>query len=206
MPTNILSILDEIRAISIEGLTYTKDKFDIDRYNKLMEITAGEYSKILDLPKNKIINELRKEVGCITPKLGIDVAITNSERKLLILKRADDDSWSLPGGWVDVGEEPFDTAIRESREEAGVEIKPLGYIAISAKGPHLYPQLTYQINILVATKPVGKDISVGLSHEHSEYGWVSEDDANTINWHPGHAKLFKPIFNYVKSGRYIPHY
>lgn len=205
MLNNILNILDVLRAIAIEGLTYAKNKYDIDRYNKIMQITAEEYSEILDLPKDKIINELRKELGCITPKLGTDVAITNTDGKLLILRRTDDNSWSLPCGWVDVGEKPFDTAIRESKEEAGINIEPMGYIAITEKGPHIYPKLTHQVNILVAAKPVREDISVSLSHEHSEYKWINEAEANDINWHPGHERLIKPIFNFIKNSSYIPH-
>jgi 8-oxo-dGTP pyrophosphatase MutT (NUDIX family) len=206
MPRNILSILDELRAISIEGLTYAKDKYDIDRYNKLMKIITGEYSEILDLSEEKIISELRKEVGCITPKLGTDVAITNIDKKLLVLKRTDDDSWSLPCGWVDVGEKPFDTAVRESKEEAGIDIEPLGYIAITEKGPHIYPKLTYQVNVLVAAKPLEKEISISLSHEHSEYKWIDDKEAKTINWHQGHERLVRPIFNFIRDGKYIPHF
>lgn len=205
MPKNILNILDEIRAIALEGLTYAKDKYDIDRYQKLLEIAAGKYSELLGLPPEKIINELRKEVGCITPKLGTDVAITNKTGELLILKRTDDGSWSLPCGWVDVGEKPFDTAIRESKEEAGIEIEPLGYIAITEKGPHLYPKMAHQINVLVAAKPVEKDVVVVLSHEHSEYKWINTDEAKNISWHPGHERLVNPIFSFIKDGRFIPH-
>jgi 8-oxo-dGTP pyrophosphatase MutT (NUDIX family) len=206
MSKNILNILDETRAISIEGLTYAKDKYDVDRYKRLMEITAVEYSKILDLPKGSVLSELRKEIGCITPKLGVDVAIINTDGELLILKRTDDNKWSLPCGWVDVGESPFDTALRESKEETGIDIKPLGYIAITEKGPHLYPKLTHQVNILVATKLVEKKTSVNISHEHSKFRWINKKEAKKINWHPGHERLIRPIFNFVEDGKYIPHF
>lgn len=206
MSKNILNILDELRAISIEGLTYAKDKYDIDRYNKLMKIVTGEYSKILDLPEDKIIKGLRKEVGCITPKLGVDVAITSLNKKLLVLKRSDDNSWCLPCGWVDVGEKPFDTAIRESKEETGIDVEPLGYIAITEKGPHIYPKLTYQVNILVVAKPVEKEFIVSLSHEHSEYRWIDEEEAKVINWHQGHERLVRPAFDFIRDGKYIPHF
>ncbi len=206
MSKNILNILDEIRAISIEGLTYAKDKYDVERYRKLMEITAKKYSEIINLPKNKIISKLRKEIGCITPKLGIDVAITNKDNEVLILKRTDDNNWSLPCGWLDIGEKPFDTAIRESKEETGINIEPLGYIAITEKGPHIYSNLTHQVNILVVTKTVEKETPICLSHEHSEYKWINEDEAKIINWHPGHERLVKPIFNFIKDNQYISHF
>lgn len=80
MPKNILTILDQLRAISIEGLTYANDKYDIERYKKLMELTTQECSELLNFLKDKIINELVKEIGCITPKLDIDVTIINTEK------------------------------------------------------------------------------------------------------------------------------
>ena len=204
MSKNFLSILDKIRAISIEGLTYAKDKYDIERYEKLMKIVLDEYTEILELPKKEIISKLQKEIGCITPKLGTDVAITNTDNKLLVLKRVDDNSWGLPCGWVDLEEKPFETAVRESIEETGIEVNPLGYIAITEKGPDSYPKLAYQVDILVATEPIAKDTSIKLSHEHSEYRWIDEEEAKNINWHAGHERLVSPIFRFIANGTFIP--
>ncbi|MDD5552065.1 MAG: NUDIX hydrolase N-terminal domain-containing protein [Candidatus Pacebacteria bacterium] len=206
MRKNILSLLDQIRAIAAEGLEYAKDNYDIERYKKLMEIAAGEYSEAAGIPQNKIEKELKKEIGCITPKLGIDIAITNKEGKLLILKRTDDSKWGVPCGWANIGEKPLETAVREAKEETNILIKPLGYIAITAKGPDDYPKLAHQIDILVATEPVGKETKVKLNHEHSDYKWIGKKETNSIDWHPGHKRLKKPIFEFVKNGKYIPHF
>lgn len=205
MRKSILSLLDQIRAIAAEGLKYAKDDYDIGRYRKLMDILSKQYSDIVDIPKKEMAKELRKEIGCITPKLGIDIVITNQEEELLVLKRTDDSKWGIPCGWVDVGETPFETATREAKEETGIVIKPLGYITIAAKGPDKYPKLVHQIDILVATESVKKNTKIKLSHEHSEYNWIVESEKDKIDWHVGHEMLKKSIFEFIKSGKYIPH-
>lgn len=206
MAKNILTILDEIRAIATEGMTYAKDNYDLERYKKLLEMAGGEYSQILDLPKGKIIETWKKEFGCITPKLGADVAIINSNNEFLIIKRTDDMTWSLPCGWVDVGESPYAAAIRESKEETGLDINPVGYIAVTSKGPHLYPRLVHQVNVLIAAKPSDINVPIMLSHEHSQYRWINKKEAENIDWHPGHERLVRPIFNYLNDGKFLPDY
>lgn len=47
--------------------------------------------------------------------------IFDAERRLLLCHRRDMDAWNLPGGRVEAGETPWDAAIREVREEVGLE-------------------------------------------------------------------------------------
>lgn len=204
MPKNIFSLLDQVRSLSLEGLSYAKNEYDIERYKKLLKIVAEQYSNIWAISSEEVTRILKKETGCITPKIGIDVAILSEDAEMLILKRSDDQTWSLPCGWMDVGEKPLETAIRETREEAGINIKPLGYIAVTTKGPDNYPgQIVYhQINILVVSRVLKKDTEIKLSSEHSEYNWIKPSD--NIKWHAGHETLVEPIKNFLKNGIYIP--
>jgi len=204
MNNNILFLLDQIRAIGSEGLLYASDKYDIERYKKLIDLASKKYAEILDIPPEEISKTLKKEIGCITPKLGVDIAIVNNQREVLILKRSDDKKWGIPCGWEDVGETPFETAIREAKEEAGLDIKPLGYIAVTNKGPDLYSGITHQLNLLVAVEAIPKRIPIKLSHEHIDYQWIKKEDDN-IDWHPGHKRLIKLIFQYIYNGVFIPH-
>ena len=135
--------------------------------------------------------------------MGVDIAILNEDSEVLVLKKSDDGLWCLPGGWMDVGETPLETARREVREEAGVEIEPLGYIAINTKGPDTHSNLVcHQINILVASKLIKKATKINLSHEHSEYRWINLDE--NIKWHAGHELLVEPIKRFMKNGIFIP--
>jgi ADP-ribose pyrophosphatase YjhB (NUDIX family) len=54
--------------------------------------------------------------------LGANIAIIDDGR-ILLTKREDLEIWCLPGGHVDAGESIAETAIREAREETGLEIQ-----------------------------------------------------------------------------------
>lgn len=194
---NILSLLDKLRSIAIEGLTYGKDNYDKDRYQKILDLTSNKYSDITKISPEEIQRAFKEDKGCMTPKIGVDIAVINDKKQFLILKRNDDQRWCLPGGWVDVGEKPFETAIRETKEEAGIDIKPVGYIAITTKGPDSYPGLFHQLNILVVTENVSKDTQIKISHEHLDYKWA--DTSENVVWHAGHEKLPRYIQNYLDT-------
>ena len=57
------------------------------------------------------------------------------ERRVLLARRARDPfrgAWEIPGGFVDAGEHPADTARREVREELGVELTITALVGIYA--------------------------------------------------------------------------
>ncbi len=51
---------------------------------------------------------------------GAFVFFFNAQEHILLCKRCDKDLWNLPGGQVEVGESPWDAALREVKEEIGV--------------------------------------------------------------------------------------
>jgi 8-oxo-dGTP pyrophosphatase MutT (NUDIX family) len=55
--------------------------------------------------------------------LGAYTVVFDAQRRVLLCHRRDFDAWNLPGGGVDDGESPWDAAIREAREEVGIDIE-----------------------------------------------------------------------------------
>lgn len=205
---DIRALLDVVRAMAQEGLSYSKSEYDTARYTKLMEVAGKEYSKLTCLSLEVIKETFLKEQGSITPKVGVDAAVVNDEGEILILKRSDNGSWGVPGGWADVDEAPFETAARETREEAGIEIEPIGYIGIACKTPRTFsgwaPGWTSQVNICAAIKPVASDVKVTLSHEHTEYKWIS-DTAQIDNWNAAHKPLVERALAAYSNQTILPH-
>lgn len=193
--TETVSLADQVRAVALEGLKYAKDPYDKTRYEKLLELAAAPFAQVLDLDFRRLMDSFKKEIGCVTPKLGTDAAVIDGQGRVLILKRSDDGTWCLPCGWVDVGEGPASAAIREVKEETGLDVRAKGYISISTKGPGKTQNIQHQVNTLVLMEPVSG--AVTLSHEHTEWKWISS--AEGINFHPGHDRQAAKIFAFLRS-------
>ena len=194
-----LSSLDQLRSIALEGLKYARNSYDTERYNKLLDIVSNTYSDISGESIIALKQHFYKEIGIITPKLGVNVALTNTNNEILILQRSDDHLWCLPGGWVDIGENLARTAIRETKEETGLDVESLYCISIQHKGPHTFSHIQHQINILIFMKPISPGVRVKLSHEHLEYKWINSN--KNIMWHPGHDKEIQETIRFINSDR-----
>jgi 8-oxo-dGTP pyrophosphatase MutT (NUDIX family) len=197
-PPSFLSALDRIRSIALEGLCFTKNPYDIDRYTKLLVMVANSYSEIVRLDKLKILELLRSQIGIVTPKLGADAAVLNNLGQILLLKRNDDGTWCLPGGWVDVNESPAEAAIREVHEETGLAVLSDSYIVISCKGPAMSGNLQHQVNIVTLMKSISSEANITLSHEHTDYRWIDKTTKD-VEWHVGHEAQVQRIFEYMES-------
>lgn len=82
--------------------------------------------------------ELRKAIGTKPLWLSGTTAVIFRGDEILLIKRAEDGEWSPVTGVIDPGEEPADTAVRESMEEAGVSIEVQRLASIAAT-----PTITY---------------------------------------------------------------
>lgn len=68
----------------------------------------------------------------LNPKLGAAAVVIESER-VLLARRAHDPwkgRWGVPAGFVELGEHPIETAVREALEETGVHIEVTGYLDV----------------------------------------------------------------------------
>lgn len=182
-----------------EGLKYVKDPYDEARYHKMLELAAADYSAMLDLNVTGLLEKFRTELDIITPKVGSDAAVVNDKDQLLVLKRKDDQLWCLPCGWTDVGESPAQAAVRETFEETGLIVEPLYYIGMIHKGPHLGERFRYQVAPTTFMKPISLSLHIQLSHEHVDYRWIDAD--STVDWHPGHERLARIVFDFLNSDR-----
>ncbi|CAA9458214.1 MAG: Nudix hydrolase family protein [uncultured Rubrobacteraceae bacterium] len=71
--------------------------------------------------------------GPETPKLMVDIVIPDGEGRVLLIQRASEPfrgSWALPGGFVDVGETVEEAAVREAREETGLDVELLRPVGV----------------------------------------------------------------------------
>jgi ADP-ribose pyrophosphatase YjhB (NUDIX family) len=74
-------------------------------------------------PSLLVRRQLSADLGYVTPKVGADAAIFDEQGRILLVQRADDALWCLPCGWLEPGESPDEAAVRETREETGLEVR-----------------------------------------------------------------------------------
>ena len=76
------------------------------------------------------IHELRKVTGPRKMILNCAGAVIVRDGKILFQRRADNGKWGLIGGLVEMNETYEETALREIREETGLEVKPESFLGI----------------------------------------------------------------------------
>ena len=197
---DIFSLLDELAAIARNGLHFTSNAYDRERYERLMELATQTYSELLHVPAGAIRARFLSELGTITPKIGADAAIFNQSGEILLMERADGSGWCLPCGWVEPNEKPIEAVVREVREETGLEIEVKQLVGVftrlpSAKnGPHTMVALVHLCEIL--------DGELTLSHEGSALRYWALDEVR--NWHATHEKYARAAHEMWASERLLP--
>ena len=111
-----------LQAIAQNGLTFSQDPFDRERYTQLRELVEEMLATHLQLPRTEAAALWDGERGYATPKVDVRGGIFRDTQVLLVRERSDG-RWTLPGGWADAGETPSEAARREVREESGFDVE-----------------------------------------------------------------------------------
>lgn len=107
----------ELQFIAQAGLTYTKDPFDKERFERVREIAAEIMSLQGRLPLEQVKDLFCNETGFQTPKLDTRAAIFKDNKILLVKEK--NGTWSMPGGWVDVMQTIRSNTVKEVRRKLG---------------------------------------------------------------------------------------
>ena len=162
----------ELQAIAQAGLFYSKDVYDIERFERIREITAEMISKQSDLPIETVKDLFCNETGYQTPKMDTRAAIFQDGKILLVKENG---AWSLPGGWIDVNESVKSNTVKEVKEEAGLDVTPVRLIAVQDRNKHNKPQYAYGIcKIFVLCDIISGDFKP--NSETSESNFFAVDD------------------------------
>jgi ADP-ribose pyrophosphatase YjhB (NUDIX family) len=195
MQKNYLNLLDEIRSIAGLGINYTQNPYDLERYNRLQQIAADNYAALTGLAPAEILERFKKELGYITPKIGVN-GIFDANGQILLEQRSDDSLWGIPGGWVDMGESPEVALKREFMEEASLVIEPVEIIKIYTRLPGEFSQPHTSVHLLYFCKYSSGDIK--KSHESREINFM--DYTKIEHWHKDHGQYAQDAIQYLHKG------
>ena len=162
-----------LQAIAQNGLTFTRDSFDIERYHATRRIAAEMIAASAGSPDvPAVLGLLDGETGYATPKVDVRGVVFDGEGRLLLVRERSDGRWALPGGWADVGSSPAENVVREIREEAGFETRAVKLLAVfdPAKHPHP-PKLHHVYKLFVRCEVTGGVAAAEGTLETSEIGF-----------------------------------
>ena len=124
----------ELQALAQAGLFYSKDIYDIERFQRIRDIAAEMLVSPSGLPVDQIRNLFCNETGYQTPKLDTRAAVFHDDKILLV--QENNGLWSLPGGWVDVDLSVGENTVKEVKEEAGLDVQAKQMIAVQDRKKH----------------------------------------------------------------------
>ena len=131
-----------LQAIAQDGITYTKDHYDVERYTALREIAAEIIAYYAEADLAHVRDLLGRETGPATPKVDVRAAVFKNDT-ILLVKEPSDGRWSLPGGWADVNESAAEAVVREVFEESGYRTRVVKLVALYDRNKHPHPPYLY---------------------------------------------------------------
>lgn len=177
---NIEPLLDELRLLAGNGRRYAEDPWEEERWERVLDLVCEYYGETLDLPPEDVRERFAQEVGHVTTKVGAEVVVPE-EGRVLLIQRADDETWAMPGGWVESGESPAEAAVRETREETGLAIETVELVDVYNRRPGEYG-LHGQVNIVFRGRVVGGEMNA--SHEALAVRYRAPEAV--AEWHADH--------------------
>jgi ADP-ribose pyrophosphatase YjhB (NUDIX family) len=124
-----LEIARELRAIAQTGLTFSTDRFDRQRFERIRELAAKMFADGSGSDYPLILGILQSGRGYATPKVDVRGAAF-VDGQVLLVREISDGKWTLPGGWADVNQSAAECVVREIAEESGFTARALKLAAV----------------------------------------------------------------------------
>ncbi|WP_449619569.1 NUDIX hydrolase [Robertmurraya sp. Marseille-Q9965] len=187
----------QMQSIAQAGLTYSKDIYDIERFEQIRDMSIDILSKYTDMDETIIRDLFANETGYATPKVDVR-AVVFRENKILMVRENMDGDWALPGGWGDIGLTPGEVAVKEVKEEAGFEVKATRLLGILDKKCHPHPPSPYHVyKIFIQCEIIGGQAEEGL--ETSAVGFFAENELPPLSVARNTESQIKWVFRYLHN-------
>jgi ADP-ribose pyrophosphatase YjhB (NUDIX family) len=116
---------DRLREISARGAYFAGNKYDRENYETIREIAMGMMA-LANGDSMAEMEPLRTTIFAQPTPLAVgDGAVIDDNGRILLIRRADNGLWAMPGGGLEVGETPAAGVVREVFEETGMRVKAL---------------------------------------------------------------------------------
>ncbi|MFF7233472.1 NUDIX domain-containing protein [Streptomyces sioyaensis] len=117
--------------------------------------------------------------------VAASAVVTDEKGRVLLQRRRDNDLWALPGGGMDMADSLPDTAVRETKEETGLDVEITGLVGTYTDPRHVIAytdgEVRRQFNVCFTARVVGG--SLAMSDESSEIRFVAPSDIDALPMH-----------------------
>ena len=190
----------ELQSLAQAGLTYGKDVYDRERYERIRDISAEILSYKTDISVEKVKNLFCNEVGYQTPKLDTRAAVFEHEKILLV--KENNGKWSLPGGWVDVNLSVKENTVKEVKEESGLDVTADRIIAIQDRDRHNLPAYAYGVcKIFVLCSVIGGEFEKNI--ETTEFRYFNKAELPELATEKNTKEQIEMCFNAYYNKNWI---
>lgn len=127
-------------------------------------------------------------------KPSASALVRDEAGRVLLLKRTDSEVWTLPTGGLKKGETLRECAVRECREETGIEIETLGLVGVFSSPDHVIEyvkggrvdEVRQPVNVCLHARPVGGELTT--TDEAAAVRWVDPGDLDEYEIHPAQRR------------------
>jgi ADP-ribose pyrophosphatase YjhB (NUDIX family) len=192
---------DRLRDISAMGLRFSQGVYDQANYRAIQDmaiemqaLSGGELPEALEPLRVPVFNRP-------TPLVTGDAAIFDQQERILLIRRADNGLWAMPGGALEVGETPAEGVLREALEETGWRCEAVALIGVfdsrfcgSVTRNHLYH---FQFLCRPLAHESGAPGANAPSHANEvlETAWFAEAEL-PATLDPGHVRRIPAAFRF----------
>jgi ADP-ribose pyrophosphatase YjhB (NUDIX family) len=120
---------------------------------------------------------------------GANVFVTDGEGRILVVKPTYAREWMLPGGRVERGETPHAAAVREAREETGLEVALDRLLLVDARHAR-------DTSFIFAGRVINGELEPQLG-EIAEVGWLARDEIART------SRRLDRLLEFVENGPYL---
>lgn len=182
----------ELQSIAQAGLTYGRDVYDRERYERIRDISAEIVAHMSEIPLEKVRDLFCNETGYQTPKLDTRAAIFRDGKILLV--RENNGKWSLPGGWCEVNISVAENTVKEVKEEAGLDVTADRVIAIQDWAKHNRRNYPYGVcKVFFQCSVIGGQFEPNI--ETTEFRYFPPDELPELAEEKNNAEQIRMCFD-----------
>ena len=176
---DLLDWAETLAGIARTGLGFTESLYEQERYEEILKVAAQIRSTVAsEIAPDAVADEWMRMVGqgvagYVTPKAAVGAIVSNEEKEILLVQRADSGVWLYPTGWADIGYSPVEVAIKEVYEETGIHCEPLTLVSIVDGMRQGFTKIPLY-SMVFHCKAVGGELQAHPL-ETSDCGWFARD-------------------------------